>query len=332
MLLSTERPLHEVHDLAVLDLDGVVYIGPDAVPGAAEGLSAARDAGMRLAYVTNNASRTPQGVADHLADLGFEAQAEDVVTSSQAAARLLHEQLPPGSTVFALGGEGLHAALDAVDLRSTTDPAEPVVAVVQGYGPKVRWRSVIDAAILVKKGLVWVATNADMTFPTANGPGPGNGALVDLVARFAERQPQIAGKPQTALFEETRDRIGGRAPVVVGDRIDTDIAGAVRMGWPGMLVMTGVTGLRELVEVPVDTRPAYIATGLGALTAPHAAPQPDGAAWVCDGWRGEVTDGRIMVTGSGDDDAWWRVVACAAWAHLDATGTPVDIGGVRPPR
>jgi HAD superfamily hydrolase (TIGR01450 family) len=332
VLLSTDRPLNEVHDLAVLDLDGVVYVGPDAVPGAAEGLRAARAAGMQLAYVTNNASRTPEGVAEHLVELGFEAQAADVVTSSQAAARLLSEQLPAGSTVFALGGEGLHAALDAVGLHYTTDPAEKVAAVVQGYGPKVPWRSVIDAAILVKQGRVWVATNADMTFATANGVGPGNGALVDLVARFAERSPQVAGKPETALFEETRDRIGGRDPVVVGDRIDTDIAGAVRMGWPGLLVMTGVTGLRELVEVPPETRPSYLAAGLGALTVPHDAPERDQNAWVCDGWRADVSGGRIAVTGSGGVDGWWRVLACAAWAHLDDTGTPVDLGDVRPPR
>lgn len=332
MLLSTERPLSEVHDLAVLDLDGVVYIGPDAVPGAAEGLRAAREAGMHLAYVTNNASRTPQGVAEHLGDLGFEVQEQDVVTSSQAAARLLREQLPEGATVFALGGEGLHAALDAAGLHATIDPAEPAAAVVQGYGPKVRWRSVIDAAILVKQGLPWVATNADMTFPTANGVGPGNGALVDLVARFSGRHPQVAGKPEPALFEETRDRIGGQAPVVVGDRIDTDIAGAVRMGWPGLLVMTGVTGVRELVEVPATTRPGYLAAGLGALTAAHHAPQRDGDAWVAERWRAEVTAGRVAVTGSGGADAWWRVLACAAWTHLDDTGTPVEVGDLRPPR
>ena len=332
MLLSTDRPLCDVHDLAVLDLDGVAYVGPHAVPGAAAGLRAARAAGMHLAFVTNNASRTPQAVADHLVELGFEASAEDVVTSSQAAARLLHAQLDPGALVYALGGSGLHAALEEVGLRSTTDPAEPAAAVVQGYGGKVLWRQVIDGAILVKRGLPWVATNTDMTFPTENGPGPGNGALVDLVARFAERTPQVAGKPETALFEETRDRIGGREPVVVGDRIDTDIAGAVRMGWPGLLVMTGVTDLAGLVSVPADTRPSYVADGLGALTLPHRAPQEVDGAWVSEQWRAEVRGGRLEVSGGGGAAAWWRVVAAASWEHLDDTGSPVDVTGLTAPR
>jgi glycerol-1-phosphatase len=255
VLRPAERPLDETYDLAVLDLDGVVYVGSKAVPGAVRGLRAARAAGMHLAFLTNNAARPPAQVAAHLRELGVPAEDHDVVTSAQAAARLVARQVPAGSRVYVIGGVGLQEALEELGLEPVVSIAADPVAVVQGYGPDVPWRQVIDGAILVRQGLPWVASNLDLTVPTRHGPGPGNGALVRLVADYAGRTPQVAGKPEAPLFEETLARVGGRRPLVIGDRIDTDIDGARKVGWDSLLVMTGVTTLRELASLPATSRP-----------------------------------------------------------------------------
>lgn len=332
MLKSTGEPLWEVYDVAMLDLDGVVYVGSEAVPGAPGHLSKAAAAGLRLAYVTNNASRPPGAVAEHLRELGIDVQDDDVVTSAQAAARLLAERLPSGSPVFVIGGRGLEVALTELGLRPVQDADERPVAVVSGYSGDLRWSTVIAGAILVQRGLPWVASNTDLTVPTPLGPGPGNGAIVGVVARFAEREPVVAGKPEPPLFEETLRRVGGERPLVVGDRLDTDIEGANRAGHDSLLVLTGVTGLRELVTASPALRPCYLGVDLGCLGRRHEAPQVhDDGSVAAGGWTVTVGDGALRVAGSGDASGWWRAVAVAAWGHLDTRGRPVDVSGLTPP-
>jgi glycerol-1-phosphatase len=332
VLRGSQGPLWDAYDVAMLDLDGVVYIGPDAVPGAPEHLDAARGAGMHLAYVTNNASRPPAAVALHLRELGVAVADEDVVTSAQAAARVLSEQLPEGSAVFVIGGEGLEVALREQGLRPVQDPDEKPMAVVSGFHGDLRWSTVIAGAILVRDGLPWVASNTDMTVPTPVGPGPGNGALVEVVARFADRRPVVAGKPETPLFEETLRRVGGERPLVVGDRLDTDIEGANHTGYDSMLVMTGVTGLEQLVAAGSALRPSYVAADLGGLGRRHHEPTTDGGTTTGQGWSATVVDGTVQVTGEGDGpDAWWQVVATTAWRHLDTTGEVARVSGLTPP-
>ena len=331
MLNGSERPLWETYDVAILDLDGVVYVGPTAVPGAPGHLADARAAGLHLAYVTNNASRTPDKVAAHLRELGIDVEDGDVVTSAQAAARLLAEDLPAGSPVFVIGGEGLEVALVEEGLRPVQDAAEQPAAVVSGFHRDLRWSTVIDGAILVRGGLPWVASNTDMTVPTPDGPGPGNGALVSVVAQFADREPVVAGKPKPPLFEETLRRVGGTHPLVVGDRLDTDIEGANATGYDSLLVMTGVTDLGQLVSARPDLRPSYVAADLGGLGRPPAVPEVDGDTVRVGGWQAVVRDGQLTVDGDGDADAWWQAVATAGWRHLDTTGEPVDVAGLSAP-
>lgn len=335
MLQPSDAPLHEAYDLALLDLDGVVYVGPDAVPGAARHLHAAVEAGMRLAFVTNNASRPPREVAAHLRELDVPARTEDVVTSAQAAARLLADRCEPGSAVFVIGGPGLVEALEERGLRAVQDIDDEPVAVVSGYHRDLRWGTVSDGAILVRRGLPWIAANTDSTVPTPHGRGPGNGVLVDTVARFAGVDPTVAGKPLPPLFEETLRRVGGERPLVVGDRLDTDIEGAVRVGHDSLLVLTGVTGLEELVAAPENCRPTYLAMDLGGLAQvqPAAETQDDGRVRV-GSTTARVTEGRLEVDDEGqseDPSDWWRAAACAAWAFLDATREIVSLDGVRPP-
>jgi len=332
VLGSSDRPLRQAYDVAVLDLDGVVYIGRDAVPGAAEALNAAQEGGMHLAFVTNNAGRPPREIAGQLRDLGVDAHDEDVVTSSQAAARLLSTQLDAGSKVFLIGGTGLEEALRERGLEPVTEPDDDVAAVVQGYGPDMPWKRVVQGAVLVRAGLPWVASNTDMTFPTARGVGPGNGALVELIARFSDREPQVAGKPMKPLFEETITRVGGRHPLVVGDRLDTDIEGAVTMGWDSLLVLTGVTGIEQLVRAEAHERPTYVGRDLVALAEAQTSPDLTEAGVTLGGWTASVEDGGLVVEGDGSADDWWRVVAVAAWRHLDDTGQPVETGDIQVPQ
>ena len=332
MLGSSERPLQEAYDVAVLDLDGVVYVGLDAVPGAPEALNAAQAGGMHLAFVTNNAARPPQEVAGQLREFGVDAHDEDVVTSSQAAARLLSTQLEPGSKVYLMGGTGLEQALRERGLEPVTEPEDDVAGIAQGYGPDMPWKRVVRGAVLLNRGLPWVASNTDMTFPTAKGLGPGNGALVEMLARFSGREPQVAGKPKAPLFEETIARVGGRHPLVVGDRLDTDIEGAVTMGWDSLLVLTGVTGIEELVGATKDRRPTYVGRDLGALAEAQASPEATDDGVTLGGWTVSVKDGRLRVEGDGAAGDWWRAVAVAAWCHLDDTGQPVETGDVQVPQ
>ena len=230
-LPGSDVPLVEAYDLAVLDLDGVVYVGPDAVPGAAEALAKARAAGMAMAFVTNNASRPPQAVVDHLVRLGVEAQLDDVVTSAQVAARMLAERLPAGSAVLVVGGAGLRIALTENGLRPVTSVDDAPAAVVQGFSPDLDWRLLAEGTRAVRAGLPWIATNLDLTVPTPYGPAPGNGALVGLVATAAGKGPDdVAGKPAPGSFHEAARRHASSRPLVVGDRLDTDLEGAVNAG------------------------------------------------------------------------------------------------------
>lgn len=330
MLEGSDRPLAVAYDVAMLDLDGVVYVGGEAVPRAPEALAAAREAGLRLAFITNNASRTPDAVAEHLAALGIPATSDDVVTSAQAAARVLLDRLGPGGRVAALGAEGLRQAVAAVGLVpvGADDAAD---ALVTGYGPDVPWRDIMRACVRVREGLWWVASNTDLTLPTAYGTAPGHGVLVEMLHRFSGVEPVVAGKPARPLLDETVRRVGGRRPLMIGDRLDTDIAGGHNAGVDSLLVMTGVTGAVELAAAPPELRPTYVSPDLDGLMEPQPAPTVDGAAAALGGWQASVAEGRLVIEGAGSAADWWRVVATTAWAHLDSTGLPADVGGLAAP-
>jgi glycerol 3-phosphatase-2 len=327
---SSDEPLDRRYDLAMLDLDGVVYVGPDAVPGAREHVAAARRAGMRVAFITNNAARPPARVAAQLRELGVDADPEDVVTSAQAAARLLQERLGSGAPVVVLGAEGLSEAVSAAGLEpvGVEDDAD---AVVTGYGPDVLWRDIMRAAVRIRDGMSWIACNTDLTIPTAYGVAPGHGVLVETLRRFSGVDPVVAGKPARPLFDETVRRCGGERPLMVGDRLDTDIEGANAAGVDSLLVLTGVTGLAELVAARPELRPTYVSADLTGLDSGHAVPEVSEDEVSLGGWTARVAGGELEVRGEGDTDDWWRVAAVAGWRHLDKSGRPVGTGGVTPP-
>lgn len=333
MLQASARPLVEIHDLAMFDLDGVVYLGDEPVPDAPRCLARTRQAGVRVGFITNNASRPPSVVADRLQHMGIRAGADEVVTSAQAAARLLWERHGGDAVVAVLGADGLVEALREAGLTPAAVDDEQAVSLVSGYGPDVPWHDIMQAAVRVRDGLPWVACNTDLTLPTPHGVAPGHGVLVDLLSRFAGVAPTVAGKPQRPLLDETSRRLGGRRPLMVGDRLDTDIEGAHHAGVDSLLVLTGVTGLVDLVRAPGAQRPTYLAPDLEeGLFVPHPTPERSDEGWTLDGWTASVPGGELRVRGSGEPSHWWRVVACAGWEHLDRAGSPADTRSlVQPP-
>lgn len=330
MLEESTTPIVESHDLVMLDLDGVVYVGAEAIDGVAERIDRLRATGRHVAFVTNNASRTPAQVAAKLTGVGVAAEAADVVTSAQAAARLLAEAHGQGAKILLLGGEGLRVALLEAGLEPTVDP-DGVAAVASGYGPDVRWRDIMRVSTLVRDGLPYVASNADLTIPTPYGLAPGHGVLVRTITGFAGVEATVAGKPEKPLMEETVLRVGGDRPLMVGDRLDTDIEGAHAIAAPSLLVLTGVTWLEELAAATDELRPSYISPTLEGLFEPHPAPAQHGETVELGGWGARVSDGRLLVTGEGTDADWWRVAATACWRHLDESGEVADVSDTAPP-
>lgn len=315
---SSSQPLAAVHDVALLDLDGVVYIGRGAVPHAAAALdSAAAVHGMRSAFVTNNAARPPAVVAEHLVELGVRAEPSDVVTSAQAGARLVAQRVPAGSRVLVIGGPGVPAALRERGLVPVESVDDEPVAVMQGFGPKVGWRQLAEGSLAIERGLLWVATNVDATIPSPRGRVLGNGSLVAALRHATGAEPLVAGKPLPPLMEESVERSGALRPIVVGDRLDTDIEGANASGIPSLLVLTGVTDWQDLIGVEPRFRPTYLDLDLrGLLRAqPEVMVEREGDALVA-----RCTDVVVRVpiaaagpsdgdssgpTPGGGDPTWW---------------------------
>jgi glycerol 3-phosphatase-2 len=340
-LSASEQPLAQVYDVALLDLDGVVYIGSDPVAGAAEALRAARAEGMRLAFVTNNASRTPEMVAKHLTELGIAAQPEEVVTSAQAAAHYLADRLPSGSRVLVLGTVGLYEALGERGLVPVSKDDDDVAAVVQGYSPTLDWHQLAEGAMAIHRRVPWVATNLDPTVPSPRGPLPGNGSLVAALRYATGAQPVAVGKPQPTMHQESVQRSGAHRPIVIGDRLDTDIEGADAVGCASLLVLTGVTSVAELIGAVRHQRPTYLAEDLGGLLQPHPATQYRDRTAICGAWSVTTRGGELVLHHDGqqpiDDehplDAV-RALCVAAWQRHDSApegslsrDSPTIVGG-----
>lgn len=298
--------LAEQHDCLLLDLDGTVFRGQEATIGSVETLA---NVNVRALYVTNNASRGPREVAEHLKELGFSASGDDVVTSAQSAARLLADQLPSGARVLVIGTESLAAEIRNVGLAPVRLYADEPHAVVQGHSPDTAWANLAEAALAIRSGALWVATNVDRTLPSERGLLPGNGSMVAALRTATDQEPQVAGKPQPTLLNDALERGHFERPLVVGDRLDTDIAGANAAGLPSLLVLTGVSTAADMVFAIPEERPTYVAPDLRSLNS-HAegllvGPHP---AWKVETGPNDVT---VHWTGGDAEDALSVVRATA---------------------
>ncbi len=337
-LKGCSRPLATSHDVALVDLDGVCFAGTARVPHATDSLNEARRSGLRPVFVTNNASRAPQAVVKKLAANSIQACGTEVFTAAMDAAAMLREHLEPGALVLVVGGQGLRQALLDQGYQVTSTAKDHPQAVAQGWDAEVDWALLSEAAYALSAGALYVATNLDATLPTERGFALGNGSLVAAVSHATGVSPKAGGKPFPGIYERALAKAGGAsAPLAVGDRLNTDHAGARSAGIPGLHVLTGVNTARDVVLAAPAERPTYLHTDLRALLEPHPGPQAQPGGWWAVGQaRARVEGNHLVVAGTGPlvaeasvDLDTYRALVSAAWAHADAASTAraQDTGG-----
>lgn len=333
-LLGSPSPLSQAYDVALLDLDGVCFAGEARIDHAAQGVNGARGAGMRLSFVTNNASRAPRTVVDKLAANDIEAYPTEVFSAAMDAAALLGEHVEPGSPVLVIGGDGLRQALLDEGYRLVDSAGDHPVAVVQGWAPEVDWAMMSEGVYAIRDGALHVATNTDATLPTERGFALGNGSLVVAVANASGKDYLAGGKPFPGIYRRALARAGGSTPLAVGDRLDTDLVGARAAGIAGMHVLTGVSTARDVVLAPAEQRPSYLHTDLRGLNEPHPTPSRGETGWWQVGaWAAQVSGGVARLRS--EHGTWeldpqgttaelaldaYRALACAVWEQLDSHG------------
>lgn len=322
---TARTPLDGI-DVVLADLDGVVYAGPRALPYAVESLNDAAKT-VKLGFITNNAARTDVSVAEHLTGLGLDVGAADVITSPQAAMRLLATLVPAPAKILVVGGDGLVDEARKAGYTVTRSAEDSPAAVVQGFAPEVAWTDLAEAAFALKDpedegGIPWIATNTDWTIPRERGVAPGNGTLVSAVHTAIGRLATVAGKPEVPIFQEAVARFDAKKPLFIGDRLDTDILGAVRAGIDSALVLTGIDRPKHVLAAPEGSRPTYILADLRELRTPYPASTEKDGVHSVNGAAVRVrgADVEIVAEGSSQIDLL-RAGAAAIWA----SGTPVFV-------
>lgn len=320
--------LLDQHDAVLLDLDGTVYRGGEATPSARDVIDRVRTQGVAIRYVTNNASKPPGAVADHLRALGLQAEIGDVSTSAQAAAAMAAETLPRGAKVLVVGTDAFAHEIAEVGLTPVRRFEDAPVAVVQGHSPDTGWAELAEACLAVRDGATWIASNDDRTLPTERGELPGNGAMVTALRAATGREPDIAGKPEAPLLRRAVESCSGRRPLMVGDRLDTDIAGGVALGIPSLFVLTGVGTAGDVLAAPTDRRPEYIGADLRALLAPARLTRVEAS----EAWTARSADVGVELSRDSADVPPEPLSAlrsvCAAW--WSAGSGPVEVVGADP--
>ncbi len=302
--------LLRAHDALLLDLDGTVWEGGRAVDGAVEAINAAGVPGI---YITNNAMRSPESVAEKLQAIGLNASADEVVTAAQAAIDLAADHLQAGDAVYVIGTESFRDLARAAGYRVVDSATEQPQAVLQGLDPEVTWAELSEAALAIRNGARYFASNLDTTLPSERGLLVGNGSVVAAVVSATEVTPTSAGKPEPAMFHTAARRLNSQRPLVVGDRLDTDIEGGNSAGMPTLHVLTGVSGHIALLEATEELRPTYIAENLSALTEDPATLRPGAQG----GFTARVDGNDILLDRGGPESTSiqaLRTVLEVAWA------------------
>jgi len=305
-------------DLLLADLDGVIYRGAAAIAHAVESVNRVAER-IPVAYVTNNASRTDASVAAHLRELGLDVQPGDVVTSPQAAVRLLAGLVPAGSTVLAVGGEGLTFELVKAGFVPTASALDDPAAVIQGFATSVGWEQLAEASFALNShvedgGIPWVATNTDWTIPVARGIAPGNGTLVSAVHSAVGRLPVVAGKPEVAIYQEALQRFEAQNALFIGDRLDTDILGSNRAGIPSVFVLTGVDGAKQLLAADSQSRPTFILEDLRQLHEPYPQTiRSEGGRFAVGDAAVRMRENNVVLETAGERIDLIRAATAAVW-------------------
>ncbi|MCU1529569.1 MAG: haloacid dehalogenase [Frondihabitans sp.] len=317
-------------DAVLADLDGVVYTGPNAIEYAVDSLNKVAE-DRRVGYITNNASRTPATVAAQLSGFGLKVTGDDVVTSPQAAVRLLATVVDKGAKVLVVGGDGLTTVVEAAGFEITRSADDSPAAVIQGFAPDVGWKDLAEASFALAKDIPWVATNQDWTIPQERGIAPGNGTLVAAVHTAVGKLPLIAGKPERAIFDAAVERFGAKKALFIGDRLDTDIAGAVKAGLTSALVLTGIDKAKQVLAAPESSRPDFIFEDLRELHEEYPATletkDPRGTrSFTVRNARVELRGNQVVAVAKGESSVdLLRAGAAAVWGSgLAIYGLVVD--------
>ncbi len=255
------------YDGLLCDLDGVVYAGAEPIPQAVATLNALIQQDVPVAFVTNNASKAVTEVAKRLIDLGVHTDAEHVMTSAQAVVDLLSANYSPeAGPILVTGSAQLTEQLQTVGFSVTYVAADAPQVVVQGFNPKLAWNDLAQASFAIQNGASWLATNLDLTIPLSQGIAPGNGSLVNAVAQATGTRPEVAaGKPAPVMFTTMAQKFAMSRPLVVGDRLDTDVLGACNAGFDGALVETGIHRRGDLATHRSVVTPDWVLPHLGVL-------------------------------------------------------------------
>ncbi|WP_300345834.1 HAD-IIA family hydrolase [Nesterenkonia sp.] len=258
-------PLIDHHDAVLFDLDGVLYAGPEAIDGAPEAVRSIKQRQLRCAFVTNNASRSAEQIAAHLRELGIDAQASEVFGSAPAGVRLMRQHVPPPARILVTGSQALRQLVSEAGYTVVHSAQDRPYAVIQGFEPTLGWTDLAEAAYAINAGAAWFATNLDRNVPREHGIAPANGALVEAIHFATGTRPRAAGKPEPVMFTQAAEALAAQNPLVIGDRLDTDILGGNRAGCTTALVLTGSTSRAEAETATGDQKPDWIITSLQDL-------------------------------------------------------------------
>ena len=300
-LVEAGEMLLDNYDSLLLDLDGVVYRGGEAVAHAVEAINKSAEI-LKIGYVTNNSSRTPKAIAEQLTGYGLAVSEEQIVGSARAGAKLLRERIAAGSKVLVVGGEGLKAECRAVGFEIVSSSAEKPAAVIQGFSPDVSWKDLAQASFAVQNGAIWIATNQDWTIPLEAGIAPGNGTLVGAVHTAVGILPDFAGKPFRPIFDQALEQLGISKPLMIGDRIDTDIRGAQQAGMDSAAVLTGIATKKELIGAKPEDRPTFIFDDMRGIFEDYPKIKQTRRGVKCGKSQVEKLGNKIVLV-SGDPDS-----------------------------
>jgi 4-nitrophenyl phosphatase len=250
----------------ILDMDGVVWKADSPIGDLPSTFARIRERGLKFVFATNNGTKTPEEYRQKLADLGVEIESWQVVTSALGIAFMLAQKYPPGTRIFMIGEDGIRVALQEKGFEVlSTENAPNAQAVVMGIDRGINFQKIAEATLLVRAGIPFYTTNTDRTFPTPRGEIPGSGAWLSVVTAATGVEPIVAGKPQPYLMELSLERLGSKKEetLIVGDRLETDIASGQAVGCPTALVLSGVSTMQQAVQW--DPKPDVIAESLSDL-------------------------------------------------------------------
>ena len=342
----SKLPLSEAFSLSLLDLDGVVYRGGNAVEHAAEAIECAQNHGMFIEYTTNNSSRFQDVVAKQLESFGLSVEPWQIITSSVVASRMVARHVERGSKVLVLGAEHLREEVRKVGLEPVDSCEDNPKTVIQGWYPQMTWQEMAEVSFAVEHGAKYFVTNRDLTIPRELGIAPGCGSMIQAVINATGVEPiASAGKPESAMYDEARFLVAANAasnaneaepeeytekdefgnPVIsiskslaVGDRLDTDIEAGTRGGYESLLVLTGVTNPRMLMLAPAYLRPSFVSKDLRGLNETHSVPQKvDEHTFICESAKAQLTDNRTIEVNNHNDCNALRAACALAWSLQD---------------